>query len=61
MKVAAGWLQTVSPARSDNLLEVLEAVKETILFTCRKRDLLLEETNQFFRLIEILIEDNIQR
>lgn len=51
---------TVPPARDDSLLEMLRASTETILFTCRKQDFLLEETNQFFDLIENVIEDNIQ-
>jgi hypothetical protein len=54
VKVAAA-IQFPQPGKA------LKALMETILFTCRKQDFLLEETNQFFRLIEILIEDNIQR
>lgn len=49
------------PSREDSLLQVLKALMEVILFTCRKQDFLLEETNQFFHVIENLIEDNMQR
>lgn len=51
---------TVPPARDDSLLEALRASMEIILFTCRKQDFLLEEINQFFDLIENVIEDNVQ-
>lgn len=61
MTAAAGTTSTVSPAGDDNLLKALKALMETILFTCRQQDFLLEETNQSFHVIENLIEDNIQR